>query len=95
MAALQMAACWTGSTTQTAGVLPDGNGIDDVVDGRQAAGGVDDAAVGGLPEVSSVDYAMAGCRTGSMAHTMSWQSTMARGCLNKLNQVRQCILRAN
>jgi len=38
---------------------------------RQAAGGVDDAAVGGLPEVSSVDYAMAGCRTGSMAHTMS------------------------
>ena len=56
---------------------------------RQAAGGVDDAAVGGLPEVSSVDYAMAGCRTGSMAHTMSWQSTMARGCLNKLiNQVR-------
>jgi len=42
MAALQMAACWTGSTTQTAGVLPDGNGIDDVVDGRQAAGGVAD-----------------------------------------------------
>ena len=27
---------------ETAGVLPDGNGIDDVVDGRQAAGGVAD-----------------------------------------------------
>jgi len=35
----------------------------------RAAGGVDNAAVGGLPEVS--DDAMAGCRTGSTAHTTS------------------------
>ena len=85
------------------------HGIDDDTDGV-LLDGIDDAAIGGLPEVSTMQQS-AGCqrcqtmlwpaagrdqqRIRRAAMAMVWQSTMARGCLNKLNQVRQCILRAN